>query len=189
MSERKSGFGASRGCGLKREKISKDDSKEHAMSDTEIEFREENERQVAMMIVDALWQFKWIRIALEMYEYHGKGFDGVRQIFGRTPPDSERPSMQAVKWKLEEFVLSALREHQCEIHSHKKKNKRSVTAADLFKPNRRLMNTYGVNVREVSLTRGAWKIFENNARGQAEFERYCLENNVDPKDVVELDSA
>lgn len=160
-----------------------------AETDEEMEFREENERQIAMMVVDALWHSKWIRLALQDYEYHGKGFDGVRQMFGRTPPNSQRPSMASIKWKLEEFVLSELRERQYEIYTHKKKNKRTVTAVDLFKPNRRLMNTYGLNVREVSLTRGGWKAFEDNARGQAEFEAYCRENGIDPKNVVELDSA
>jgi hypothetical protein len=160
-----------------------------AETDEEIEFREENERQIAMMIVDALWHSKWIRLALQMYEYHGTGFGGVRQMFGRAPPESQRPLMQSIKWKLEKFVLSELRERQYEIYTHKKKNKRTVTAVDLFKPNRRLMNTYGLNVREVSLTRGGWKVFEDNAKGQAEYVTYCRENGVDPKDVVELDSA
>lgn len=158
-------------------------------SDRELEAREAHEREIAMMIVDALWHSKWIRLALQMYEYHGTGFGGMRQMFGRNPPESRRPLMQSIKWKLENLVLSELRERQYEIYTHKKKNKQTVTAVDLFKPNRRLMNTYGLNVREVSLTRGAWKVFEDNAKGQAEFEVYCRENSIDPKDVVELDSA
>jgi hypothetical protein len=158
-------------------------------SDRELESREQNEREIALMIVDALWHSKWIRLALQDYEYHGKGFGGVRQMFGKNPPDSERPSMPAIKSKLERLVLAELNERQCEIYTHEKKNKRTVTAVDLFKPNRRMMNTYGLNVNEVSLTRGAWKVFERNAKGDVEYEAYCRENGVHPKDVIELDSV
>jgi hypothetical protein len=66
-------------------------------TDEELEFREENERQIALMIVASLWQSQWIRGALQTYEYHGKGFDGYRQMFGRTPPDSQRPSIPGMK--------------------------------------------------------------------------------------------
>jgi hypothetical protein len=55
------------------------DDEDYEETDEEGEFREENERQIAMMIVDALWQSQWIRGALQAYEYHGKGFDGLRQ--------------------------------------------------------------------------------------------------------------
>src|SRR5260370_41772354 len=105
----------------------------HQETDEEIEFREENERQIAMMLVDALWHSQWIRGALQTYEYHGKGFDGYRQMFGMSRPDSERPSIPAIRRKLEEFVLRELRERQYEIYCHPKKNKRKVTAVDLFK--------------------------------------------------------
>jgi len=52
-------------------------------------------------------------------------------------PTSQRPSIPAIKWKLEEFVLRELRERQYEIYTHPKKNKRTVTAVDVFKPHKR----------------------------------------------------
>ncbi|WP_316187738.1 MULTISPECIES: hypothetical protein [unclassified Bradyrhizobium] len=158
-------------------------------TDEEIEFREENERQIALMIVDSLWQSQWIRGALQTYEYHGKGFDGYRQMFGRSPPDSQRPSISSMKWKLEEFVLRELRERQYEIYTHPKKNKRKVTAADVFKPHKREMNTYGLHTLEVSLKRDEWKAFENSASGRAELEAYCRANGVDPKDLLNVGYA
>src|SRR5258708_5894179 len=91
-------------------------------NDRELELREAHEREIALMIVDALWHSKWIRLALQTFEYHGKGFEGSRLGFRRMPPDDQRPRMQAIKWRLEEFVLSQLREIQYEIYKHKKKN-------------------------------------------------------------------
>jgi hypothetical protein len=158
-------------------------------TDQEMEFREENERQIALMIVDSLWQSQWIRGALQTYEYHGKGFDGYRQMFGMSKPNSERPSIPAIKWRLEEFVLSELRERQYEIYRHPKKNKRKVTAADVFKPHKREMNTYGLRTLEVSLNRGDWKAFQSTAGGRAELEAYCRANGVDPKDLLDVGYA
>ncbi|WP_454624852.1 hypothetical protein [Bradyrhizobium cenepequi] len=158
-------------------------------TDEEMEFREENERQIALMIVDSLWQSQWIRVALQTHEYHGKGLDGCRQMFGRTPPNSERPSIPAIKRKLEELVLRELRERQYEIYTHLKKNKRKVTAADLFKSHKREMNTYGLRTLEVSLKRDEWKAFENTASGRAELEAYCRANGIDPKDLLDVGYA
>ena len=59
-----------------------------------------------------------------------------------------------------DIPLNQLREIQYQIYKYKKKNKRTVTAADIFKPNRRSTFTYGLYVKEVSLTRGAWEVFE-----------------------------
>lgn len=44
------------------------DDEDHEETDGEIEFREENERQIAMMVVDALWQSQWIRGAFGLIE-------------------------------------------------------------------------------------------------------------------------
>jgi hypothetical protein len=87
-------------------------------TDEEIEFREENERQIAMMVVDALWQSQWIRGALQDYEYRGKGFDGLRQSFRMMPPESEPPNIPAIRWKLEELVLRELYERQVDMHGN-----------------------------------------------------------------------
>lgn len=158
-------------------------------TDEESLFREENERQVALMVVDALWQSQWIRRALQDYEYHGKGFDGLRQSLRMTPPESERPNITAIKWKLEELVLRELRERQIDMYGHPKTDKRTITAEDLYKPNKRLLNTYGRNHWEVSLRRGESKLFENTDSGRAELESYCRANDVDPKSLLNVGYA
>jgi hypothetical protein len=165
------------------------DDEDREESDEESLFREANEREIAMMIVDALWQSQWIRGALQDYEYHGKGFDGLRQSFRMTPPESERPNIQSVRWKLEELVLRELYERQVDMHGIVKPNKRMITAAELYKPNKRLLNTYGRNHWEVSLQRGESKLFENTDSGRAALETYCRENGVDPKTLVNVGYA
>lgn len=160
-------------------------------SDRKLELREAHEREIALMIVDTLWQSKWIRLALQDYEYRGTGFDSTARLyFRRLPPEEKRPRMQAIKSRLEELVLNQLTEIQYEIYKHKNnKDKRKVTAADLFKPNRRLTVCYGPDRYEVSLTRDDWKVFARTAAGDAEYLSYLKSNSVDPKDVVELESV
>jgi hypothetical protein len=165
------------------------DDEDHEETDGEIEFREENERQIAMMVVDALWQSQWIRGALQDYEYRGKGFDGLRQSFRMMPPESERPNIPAIRRKLEELVLRALYERQVDMHGNAKQNKRTITAADLYNPNKRLLNTYGRNHWEVSLQRGESKLFENTDSARAAMDGYCCENGVDPKSLVNVGYA
>jgi hypothetical protein len=158
-------------------------------TDEQSELREENERQIALMVVDALWQSQWIRGALQDYEYHGKGFDGFRQTFRMMPPESERPNISAIKWRLEELVLRELRERHIDMYGHPKKDKRTITAEDLYKPNKRLLNTYGRNHWEVSLRRGESKLFENTDSGRAELDAYCWANGVDPKSLLNVGYA
>ncbi|WP_316159447.1 hypothetical protein [Bradyrhizobium sp. SZCCHNRI3042] len=158
-------------------------------TDQESALREEHDRQIALMVVDALWQSQWIRGALQHYEYRGKRFDGLRQVIRMIPPESERPNISAIKRRLEEFVLKELLERHVDMHRHSKKNKRTITADELYKPNKRLLNTYGRNHWEVSLTRGDSKLFETTDRGVSELEAYCRANGVDPKSLLNIGYA
>jgi hypothetical protein len=169
-----------------------EDNKE---SDRELELRTENEIELAKMIVDALWHSGslWIRNLLVDYEYRDKGFHGrgiLRELFFRTPPDENRPSMQFIKGQFETFPLEKLHDIQFNIYTHKKKNKRTVTAADLFNPHRRRTHKYGVNVEvnEVWLTRDDCKVFERTTAGEAAFLEYVRSKGVDPKDVLGRDN-
>lgn len=76
--------------------------------------------------------------ALQEHEYSGKGFDGVRQLFRRLPPDDKRPPMREIKGRLDRLVREQLSEIQYAAYKYEKgnKNKRAVTAAELYKPNR-----------------------------------------------------
>jgi hypothetical protein len=165
------------------------DNEDREETDEESLFREANERQIAMMIVDVLWQSQWIRGALQDYEYQGKGFDGLRQSLRLMPPESERPNIEAVRRKFEELVLRELYQRQVDMHGIAKPNKRMITAAELYKPNKRLLNTYGRNHWEVSLQRGESKLFENTDTGRAALEVYCRENGVDPKNLLNVGYA
>jgi hypothetical protein len=156
-------------------------------SDEESELREENERQIALMVVDALWQSRWIRLVLEDYEYQRTyRFINLRTLF-RWWRDSDRPNALVIWRELENLVLDKLQERQMEMWDIPKVDKRTITADDLFKPNRRRVHSYGRNLWEVSLTRDDFEVFEDTLKGQAEYEAYCKSKGVNPKDVVELD--
>ena len=77
--------------------------------------------------------------------------------------------MRVVRVQLENLVLNKLSEIQEEIYKHPKTDKRTVTAADLFKPTKRRMVGYGLAVNEVSLTRVDWKVFQRTPAGEAEY--------------------
>jgi hypothetical protein len=150
---------------------------------------EKQQREIALMIVDALWNSKWIRLALQTYEYHGKGFDSLRQMFGRTAPESMRPNMPAVKHRLEELVLQTLADIQIENYRRKRVGDKPVTAAQFFRPNKRRMVTYGLDVDEVALTRYSWMVFERNENGRQKYLEYLESQRVRPQDVIEFESV
>jgi hypothetical protein len=124
-----------------------------------------------MIVIDAPWRSQWIRGALQDYEYRGKCL---------MPPESERQNIPAIRRKLEDLVLRELYERQVDMHGSAKQNKRTITAADLYKPNKRLLNAYGRNHWEVPLQRGECKLFENTESGRAALDTYCSESGINP---------
>jgi hypothetical protein len=157
--------------------------------DPETIARENHENEIATMITNALWQSKWIRFALQGYEYHGKGFHGVRQTLRMSPNENTRPSMRSLYYRLLHLIHNELRTIQWEIFKHEKADKMTVTAADLFKTNKRRMVTYGLDVDEVSLAIGEFNIFPRTDAGKRQYLEYLRSNGVEPKDVVELESV
>lgn len=156
--------------------------------DAEFDRMAEEQRQLALMIVDRLWNTKWIRLALQHYEYDGKGFDGIRLMLGKVPKD--RPNMRSLKLRLEKTVLDDLNELQYELYLRKKENpEKCITADDMFKPTIRYTNTYGRNVMEVSLTRDEHKEFDKDGNFQDTYRQYLGSRGVDPKKVQSIDSA
>jgi hypothetical protein len=168
----------------KRKKSMQDDEEQ------EIDPREEHERQIAMMIVDALWQSSMIRSALQDKAYYNTGFDsGWRLSLGWIPPNEARPSPQSLYWELSRLVLDELPSIQGRIEAHPKKDKGTVTAADIYKPNRRRLVTYGLDAYEVSLAPGDIKVFPRTASGDIEYIEYLRTHGIDPKQVVDIGSA
>ena len=161
-------------------------------SDRSMKARGKHEEQIALMLVDALWNDKWIRLALQDYEYDGKGFHQrgiVRELLGIKPSEDDRPSMRSLKYKLENLVLEKLRAIQYDIYNHEKTDKRSVTAADIFKPNVRRTVCYSQDVDEVSVDRYSWEAFQRTPEGRAKYLEYLRSKNIDPQSVVEIESV
>src|SRR5580704_5930873 len=129
------------------------------------------------MIVDSLWHsdHQGIRNFVVDYAYRNKGFHGnsmLGELLRRKPSEEDRPSLISLKLDLERFMLEHLNEIQYEVYKYEKQNTREATAAGIFKPHRRRLLSYGLDVNEVWLSRYDCELFERTPEGEVACAEY-----------------